>query len=100
MSWNLGLISFRMSQGSPKESIYVSIEGKHIRGLTKVCLLAPRIYKLDPPCIKLERHVNLYVVGIISPKTKVSSKLCIRYLKPLPLSHPMKLTCISMLLNK
>jgi hypothetical protein len=57
-----------LSHGSPKKSVYVCIEGEHVCGLTKISLLAPRIHKLDPSCIKLESHVNPCTASIISPK--------------------------------
>jgi hypothetical protein len=36
---NLGPTSFPRSHGRPNESVYVCIEGEHIRGLTKISLL-------------------------------------------------------------
>jgi hypothetical protein len=57
-----------MSQDPLKESVYVGIEGEHVRGLTKISLLAPWIHKIDFSSIMFESHVNPYTASILPAK--------------------------------
>jgi hypothetical protein len=43
--------------------------------------------------------VNSWVASIFPPKSKESSKLSIGHFIPLTLGHPMKFSCVSMLLK-
>jgi hypothetical protein len=75
------------------------MKGKKIRSGSHTPSLVARIYEPHFACIKAEGKVNLVVVCINLSKFKEPSKLLKGDLIPSPLGHPMKLPCISPLLN-